>query len=66
MNLEQAKEELTPKSDIIFKRLFGRAEKSEKIIEFLEAILNLKIKSIKLEKETQILPENIDEKARYT
>ena len=30
MNLEQAKEELTPKSDIIFKRLFGRAEKAKK------------------------------------
>ncbi len=56
------KEVLKPNNDVIFKRLFGQVGNERLTKSFLEAILNTKIESIELGKETQLLPEKIDEK----
>lgn len=57
---------LEPNNDVIFRRLFGKKGNERFTKDLLEAILNIEIESIELDKETQILPENIDEKVRNT
>ena len=47
---------MTPKNDIIFKKLFGTVGREKMVKDFLEAILNIKIKSVELGKETILLP----------
>ena len=56
------KEMLTPKNDIIFKKLFGKKGNERIVKDFLEAVLEIKISSVELGKETQLLPDKIDEK----
>ena len=56
------KEILTPKNDIIFKKLFGKRGNEEIVKDFLEAILDIKIRSVELGKETQLLSDKIDER----
>ena len=53
---------MTPKNDVIFKRLFGKKGCEDILIDFLESILNIKIKKIKLGMETQLIPDKINEK----
>ena len=56
------KEMLSPKNDIIFKKLFGKKGNERIVKDFLEAVLEIKISSVELGKETQLLPDKIDEK----
>lgn len=49
-NDEEIKELLTPKNDIIFKKLFGKKGNERIVKDFLEAILERKIKSVELGK----------------
>lgn len=53
---------MTPKNDIIFKKLFGTVGREKMVKDFLEAILDLKIKSVELGKETILLPDEVYEK----
>ena len=62
MDKEEIKNILTPKNDIVFKRLFGKVGNERLVKDFLEAILDLKIESVTLGKETELIPEKIDEK----
>ena len=39
--MENVERELTPKNDIIFKRLFGKKRNEEIVKDFLEAVLNI-------------------------
>ena len=59
---KELKEELEPNNDVIFKRLFGMKKNERFLKEFLEAILNITIEKVNLEKDTQLLPEIIDQK----
>lgn len=54
--------DLEPNNDVIFKRLFGMQKNERFLKEFLEAILDIEIEKVNLEKETQLLPEIIDQK----
>ena len=54
---------MTPRNDLVFKKLFGSVGKENIVKDFLEAILDIKIKSLELGKETILLPEEIDERA---
>lgn len=50
---------IIPKNDIVFKRLFGSVG-SESILKYLlEAILEVKIQSVKLDLDKEIMPKNI-------
>ena len=62
MNKEQIKNELKPTNDIIFKRLFGKKGNERIVKDFLEGVLDTKIEKVELGKETQLLPDKIDEK----
>lgn len=53
---------MTPRNDLIFKKLFGSIGRETMIKDFLEAILDIKIESVTLGNETILLPEEIDEK----
>jgi len=53
---------MTPKNDLIFKKLFGTVGRESMVKDFLEAILETSIKSVTLGKETIFLPEEINEK----
>ena len=54
---------MTPKNDFVFKKLFGTVGREKMVKDFLEAILNIKIKTIELGNETILLPDEVDEKA---
>lgn len=54
---------MTPRNDLVFKKLFGSVGKENIVKYFLEAILDIKIKSLELGNETILLPEEIDERA---
>lgn len=54
--------ELTPKNDVIFKRLFGQKGNEDLVKDFLEAVLDIEIISLELGKETELIPESINEK----
>ena len=53
---------MTPKNDLIFKKLFGTVGREAMVKDFLEAILKISIKSVTLGKETILLPEEVNEK----
>lgn len=53
------KEEMTPKKDYMFKKLFGSVGKEGLVKGFLEAILDIKIASLVLGQETILLPDGI-------
>ncbi|MDR3012043.1 MAG: Rpn family recombination-promoting nuclease/putative transposase, partial [Chitinispirillales bacterium] len=52
---------LPPKSDIVFKMLFGDERNADLLISLLEAILNVKIDSVTL-LDTVLKPEHLDDK----
>ena len=58
-------DEMSPKNDAMFKRLFGKKGNERIVKDFLEAVLDIEIESVELEKETQIIPEHINEKLGY-
>ena len=62
MEEENFNDLLTPKNDVVFKRLFGKVGNERLVKDFLEAILDMKIENVILGKETQLLPEKVDEK----
>ncbi len=51
MNLE-----ITPKRDIVFKKIFGSKGNEGILKDFLESILEMKIKSLSLDLATELLP----------
>ena len=53
---------ITPRNDYVFKRIFGRKGNENLLKSLLEAILNIKIKSLKLGESTELLPNEINEK----
>ena len=62
MNDEEIKKELSPKNDVIFRRLFGRSKNKGILKDFLEAVLAIRINDVILEKETELMPERINDK----
>ena len=58
MDLEKVKVELTPKNDVIFRRLFAKQNKERLLKDFLEGILNIKIKYLELRKGNTIITGN--------
>lgn len=54
---------ITPKKDLVFKRIFGQKGNEEILKSFLEAILEIKIKSVNLDLNTEIVPEFYGKKA---
>ena len=56
------KEVLKPSNDVVFKRLFGKVGNERITKDFLEGVLGVEIASVKLDKETQLVPEKIEEK----
>ena len=44
------KEELLPNNDVVFKRLFGKAKKTELLKDFIEGVVDIEIKSLELRK----------------
>lgn len=63
-SLDEATKEkiLTPKNDYIFKRIFGTKGKEEIVKSLLEAILDIKIKTLELDEATDLIPSGISEK----
>ncbi|MBQ8298292.1 MAG: Rpn family recombination-promoting nuclease/putative transposase [Clostridia bacterium] len=53
---------VTPKNDIVFKKIFGTKGNERILQDFLEAILDIKINSLKLDLNTEILPDFYDGK----
>ena len=51
--MENVERELTPKNDIIFKRLFGKKGNEEIVKDFLEAVLDIKIESVEIEADNE-------------
>ena len=49
--LKNETKELKPKNDVIFKNLFSKAGNEDMLRELLEAILNIKITEIEVQKE---------------
>lgn len=62
MKKEEIKKLITPKNDIVFKRLFGKVGNERLVKDFLEAVLDVEIESVTLGKELELVPERIDEK----
>lgn len=50
---------IIPKNDIVFKRLFGSVGSESILKDLLEAILDIKIQSVKLDLDKEIMPKNI-------
>ena len=48
---------ITPKNDIVFKKIFGTRGNEKILQDFLESILDIKINSLKLDKNTEIIPD---------
>ncbi len=48
---------ITPKNDVVFKRIFGKRGNEEILKSFLESILDFKISDLTLDCNTEILPE---------
>ena len=53
---------ISPRNDFVFKSLFGSVGQEALVKSFLEAILEIKIESVKLGLETILTPEEMDEK----
>ena len=54
--------DITPKNDIVFKKIFGSKGNEEILQDFLESILDIKIESLTLDLSTELLPEFYDRK----
>ena len=54
--------QLTPKNDIIFKRIFGRKENEVILKDFLSSIIEEPIKEIEVEKDTKLEKEDLNDK----
>lgn len=54
--------QLTPKNDIVFKRIFGTKGNEKILKDFLEAILDIEIESLDLDLNTELLPDFSDGK----
>ena len=54
--------EITPKRDIVFKRIFGAKGNEGILKDFLESILDIEIESLELDLSTEMLPEFYDVK----
>ena len=52
--LKNETKELKPKNDVIFKNLFSKAGNEDMLRELLEAILNIKITEIEVQKEVEL------------
>ena len=63
LDKEKVKKIMTPMNDFVFKKLFGTVGKEKLIKDFLEAILDIKIKEVELGLETILMADEIDEKA---
>ena len=62
MDINKHRKEITPRTDIIFKNIFGK-EGNENILEdLLESIIGEKVKVLKLQKSNELDSENIYEK----
>lgn len=57
INKEEIMKSITPKNDIIFKKIFGSRGNEGILKDFLESILETKIESVKLGLETEMLPQ---------
>ena len=57
MNNGKINMDITPKKDLVFKRLFGSKGNEEILKDFLESILDVKIDSLVLDLNTELLPE---------
>ena len=53
---------ITPKNDRVFKRLFGNVGSEEILKDFLESILDISIKTVKLGLNTELIADNYDGK----
>ena len=53
---------ITPKRDLVFKRLFGSKGNEDILKDFLESILDVKIESLGLDLATELLPDFYDGK----
>ena len=53
---------ITPKNDIVFKRIFGSKGNEEILKSFLEYVLDMKIQSVNLDLNTELLPDFSDGK----
>ena len=62
LDKETVKKIMTPMNDFIFKKLFGTVGKEKLIKDFLEAILDIKIKEVELGLETILIADEINEK----
>ena len=54
--------QLTPKNDIVFKRIFGTKGNEGILKDFLESILDIEIESLELDLNTELLPEFLEGK----
>ena len=57
MTNEILKNTITPKNDIIFKKIFGQKGNEGILKDFLEGILNIKIESLEVDLGTEMLPD---------
>lgn len=65
MTNKKCKKEFTPRTDIIFKNIFGK-ECNESVLEdFLEGILEEKVKIIKLQKSSELDVKKFMKKLAY-
>ena len=62
MSKKLLEEELTPKTDFIFKYLFGKKRNEAILKDLLEAILEKKISKVELDKDLELLPDAINKK----
>ena len=53
---------VTPKMDIVFKKIFGTPKNIDILKDFLESVLDTKIKKLKLDLATELLPDYKDGK----
>lgn len=62
-NINTKEIKITPKNDIVFKKIFGDEGNENILKDFLESILDIKINSLKVDKNTEILPDIYNGKA---
>lgn len=59
---EELKKKITPKQDLIFKKLFGTKGNEGILKDFLESVLEIEISEVNLDLNTEILPDFFDGK----
>ena len=62
MNKELINLDITPRNDIVFKKIFGSKGNEGILKDFLESILEVEIDSLTLDLSTELLPEFYDGK----